>query len=111
MIKLITFETPSGLFPIAVSRLILLLFTLETPSGLFLIIVSGLAGILLFGVLFVLLKLSGEHGHLFFISLNVILYAVLPPIIVLTLEIWWSMWCTHLLGSLKCVSLKFKNLL
>ena len=68
----------------------MLLFTLETPSGLFLIIVSGLAGILLFEVLFGLLKLSGKHGHLFFISLNIVLYLVLPPTIVLTFELRWS---------------------
>ena len=118
MIKLTTFETPNELFPIAVSGLILLLSTLETPGGLFLITVFGLAGILRFRVLFGLLKLPGVHDHLF--SLNVALYLVLPPNILLTFEIRWSshgltfkhaMWFTHLLGSLKGVSLKFENLL
>ena len=116
VIKLTTFEIPWELFRIAVSGLILLLFTLETPSGLFLIIVSGLAGILLFGVLFDLLNLPGEHDHLFFIILKKVLHSLYPQATVLTPGIRWSsyglifkhaLWCTHLLGSLKGVSLKF----
>ena len=92
---LVTLETPSKLFLVAVFGLILLLFIPETPSELFPVTVSGLAGILLFGVLLgllelSLLELSGEHGHLFFISLNVFFHYILSPTIMLTIKVWWS---------------------
>ena len=93
--------------------------TLETPSELFPVAVSGLIQILPFWVLFGLLEelfeFSGDHGHVFFISLNVVLHSTLQPTTVLTIRIWWSshgldfmhvLWCTHLLRSLKVLAFK-----
>ena len=52
--------------------------TLETPRELFSAIVSGFVEILLFGVLFGLLEklveLPGEHGHIFFIKVQIIFF-------------------------------------
>jgi len=52
--------------------------TFETPRELSSVIVSRLAEILLFGVLFGLLEklpeLPGDHGHLFFIKVQTILF-------------------------------------
>ena len=56
----------------AVLHNVVMLTTLETPSELFPVAVSGLAESLLFRVLFGLLKklleLPGEHSHKFFIK-------------------------------------------
>jgi len=77
-------------FQRAVLHNVVILTTLETPSELFAVVVSGLVQVLpflvLFGLLQELYEFSGNHGHLFFISLNVVLHAVLPPTIVLTIE-------------------------
>jgi len=61
------------------------------------------------------LEMSGPFWII--ISLNVVYYAVLPPTIMLTIKVWrpshkltlkHSLWCTHHLGSLRVLDLKWE---